>query len=433
MSLIKKLCKLVFPISLLFLSFSIFGQNPVIESFIHKIIAEQTDAIFDSLVKIRRDFHRYPELSEQENRTSAKVADYLLSLGLEVKTNIGGYGVIGILKGGKAGKRIAWRADMDAIAYDNQEQVNFKSKNKGASHSCGHDVHTTIALGIANVLARQKANLKGTVYFIFQPAEENYKGAKAMLDDGLFDLINPEEIYALHIAPMAAGLIATKPEWLYANYKTIKVTYKNSKENEAITSFTKNLISHFQNIEPDSKFGDARSLLDPNIGLGNPNTIFKNYLTVKQDFKITETEKELSISTFVSASDVEKMNSVIPLLRQKIKESEYSKKITDVAFSFERTVVQNDKDLTAKTVSSIAGIYGNQQVITLYGVIPDNRSDDFAYFQKRIPGVYFLLGGSNFEKGVISMPHSPNFAVDESCIKAGVKSFSSMLLERLNN
>ena len=158
------------------------------EFSIHKNVQQHTSAIFDSLVKIRRDFHSCPEVSEKEKRTSKKVATYLESLGLEVKTNIGGYGVIGILNTGKIGKRVAWRADIDAIASDIPDVVDFSSKNEGVRHICGHDVHTTIGLGIANVLVSQKENLTGTVYFIFQPAEEIFKGAKAMIDDGLFDI-----------------------------------------------------------------------------------------------------------------------------------------------------------------------------------------------------------------------------------------------------
>lgn len=431
MSAKKRSAKRLLVILLLFSSGSVFGQDLVIESSLHKNIGQRTTDIFDSLVKIRRDLHAYPELSEQENRTSARVANYLRSLGLEVKTNIGGYGVVGILKGDKEGKRIAWRADMDAIASDGQDQVAFKSTSKGVAHHCGHDVHTTIGLGIANVLASQKGNLHGTVYFIFQPAEENYKGAKAMLDDGLLDVINPQEVYALHVAPMVSGLIATKPGWLYASYKTLKITYKNSKENEAIVSFTKNLISQIQNVERGGKFDDARNLIDPQIGLGNPNTIFKDYVVVRPDFQVAETKKEISISTLISASDVGQMESVIPLLRRKIGESEYSKKMLDVAFSFERAVVQNDSHLATEALRSVAGIYGNDRAIALYGTIPDNRNDDFAYFQARIPGVYFLLGGSDFANGVVSMPHSAGFAVDEKCIGAGVRIFSSMLAERL--
>lgn len=127
------------------------------------------------------------------------------------------------------------------------------------------------------------------------------------------------------------------------------------------------------------------------------------------------------------------MDSVLPLLKEKIKTSKYAKNITSVIFSRQYPIINNDKDLAITTMNSISDIYGNQNVNYLNGVIPDGRSDDFAYFQKRVPSVYFLLGGSNFDKGIISIPHSPNFAVDERCIKTGVNYFSSMIIERLTN
>lgn len=270
----SKIKRTILTIQFIFLSLTIFGQTTEIGKS-HLKIQQQAEQIFDSLVNLRRDLHRHPELAEQEERTSKKIIEYLKSLGLEVHTNIGGYGVVGILKTNKEGKHIAWRADIDALVSDHPDIVNFSSKNEGVRHFCGHDIHTTIALGIANVLSSVKENLTGTIYFIFQPAEENLKGAKAMINDGLFDIINPDEIYALHIAPMPTGIIGTRPAWLFAGYKSVKISFKNSSENDSIITFTKKIISDLQTIKPDSKFWDNRNLMDPNIGLGNTNTIYK--------------------------------------------------------------------------------------------------------------------------------------------------------------
>ncbi|PCJ82510.1 MAG: metal-dependent hydrolase [Bacteroidetes bacterium] len=425
--------KLILTLLLLIFSIVTFGQNLKTNHSIHEAVQLRTNEIFDSLVEIRRDFHINPEVSGQEKRTSEKIAKYLLSLGLEVKVGIGGYGVVGILNSGKKGRRIAWRADIDAMPSDIPDVVDFQSKNEGVRHICGHDVNTTIALGIANVMASQKEHFTGIAYFIFQPSEENYTGAKAMIDDGLFDIINPEEIYGAHIAPMPTTMISTKPEWMFADYKIIKVSFKNSDENEAIIAFTKELISGLQNIEPDSKFWDPNSLLDTNIGLGSPNTIFTNYVTVHQHFNIEKTANEISISNYIGSSIMKKLNTFIPLLKQKFNESIYAKQLVDIAYTLERANLYNDISLTTKSLQSIAAIYGKENTILMYGEMPDGRGDDFAYFQEHVPGVYFYLGGSNFEKGVISMPHAPNFAVDENCIKTGVSYFSSMLIERLIN
>lgn len=430
----KKVIKLTLTIQFLFFGLVSCGQNTKVEPSIHTSVQEQTNKIFDNLVTIRRDFHINPEVSGKEKRTSEKIAEYLLSLGLEIKTGIGGYGVIGILNTGKKGKRIAWRADIDAMPSDIPDVVDFPSKNEGVRHICGHDVNTTIALGIANVMASLKERLTGTVYFIFQPSEETYTGAKAMIDDGLFDIISPDEIYGSHIAPAPTAVITTKPEWMFADYKTIKVSYKNSNKNDAIVAYTKELISSLQNIEPDSKFWDFRNLLDPNVGLASPNTIYKDYVTVHAgSFKVKETNKEISISAFIGSSVIKKLDSIIPLLKQNINKSKYAKELIDAKYTVERANLYNDKDLTKKSLNSIAKIYGAESTVLMYGEMPDGRGDDFAYYQEHVPGVYFYLGGSNFEKGIVSMPHSPNFEVDENCLKTGVNYFSSLIIERLFN
>ncbi|WP_158594526.1 M20 family metallopeptidase [Aquimarina sp. AD1] len=427
----KAVLNTTFLIVFLFCGLVAFGQEISIASSIHTDIQQRTDDIFDSLVKIRRDFHMNPEISEQEKRTAQKIKEYLLSIGLEVETNVGGNGVVGVLKGAKEGKKIAWRADIDAMPSEIPDVVDFKSKTEGVRHICGHDVHTTIALGIANVLASQKEQLEGTVYFIFQPSEENYKGAQAMIKDGLFDLIKPDEIYGAHIAPLPATMISTKPEWLFADYKMIEVVYMNSTDDDAMIEYTKTLLKSFQNIKSGSEFFDPQSLLSPTIGLANPNTIFKDYTTVSDNFSVKEIGDLISIKTYVGSSIFNELDKILPLVQQKIKSSKYKTKLINVSYSGDRANLMNDKKLTNEVMNSISKLYGKQNVIRLYGEMPDGRGDDFAYFQERVPGVYFFLGGSNFEKGIISMPHAPNFAIDESCIKTGVNYFSSMIVERL--
>lgn len=434
MSLIIRRFRTALILSFLLYTLGSFGQDATTPPSIHQLIQSRTDEIFDSLVVIRRDFHRYPELSEKEERTSKIIQDYLESLGLEVKTNIGGYGVIGILKGSKNGKRIAWRADIDALSSDIPDVVSFKSENKGVRHICGHDVHSTIGLGIANVLASQKENLQGTVYFIFQPAEETYEGAKAMINDKLFDIIQPEEIYALHMSPLPQGLIATKPGPLYAYLNRIEVSYKISdKEKETVIDYTKELLLSYQNVERNSKFWDVKNTLDPEVGLSNQNTLFKNYLTLLQDFSIKESDGVVSISSLINSSNRQQLDSLIKNVEAEIKRSSYANELVTIEYTFIKDVLFNDEELAPKALNTISEIYGQHSTVPLYGVTPGYYGDDFAYFQEHIRGVYFFLGGSNYEKGIISMPHTPNFSVDEESIKTGVNYFSSMIVERLNN
>lgn len=437
MTLVTKIIRTSLILQFLLCGLFTFGQNATTPSSIHQSVQSHTDKIFDSLVKIRRDFHMNPEVSEKEKRTSNKVAAYLVSLGLEVKTDIGGYGVVGILDTGRPGKRIAWRADIDAMTSDIPDVVDFSSKNEGVRHICGHDVHTTIGLGIANVLASLKKNLNGTVYFIFQPAEEKNKGAKMMLADGLFNLIQPDEIYGLHMSPYPVGTIATKSANVFAHLTVIEIKYNASSNQDAIVNFTKELMRSAQTYGPNTKFWDNRNIFNPELGVTNPNTIYKNYAALLGDFDIKKSDDMLKIRVVFDASDKKQLNAFLASIKNKIETSAYSKEFLSIKFNFQKGLPvmetpMNDQKLTDATMKSISSIYGKQSVIPLYGVPPLTFSDDFAYFQKSVPGVYYFLGGSNSEKSIVAMPHTPNFEVDEECIKTGVNYFSSMIIERLN-
>ncbi|MCF6295483.1 MAG: amidohydrolase [Flavobacteriaceae bacterium] len=429
----KKINKINISLTIILFCFGIvYGQNEGSEFLIHNIIQKKTDSIYDSLVNIRRHFHEYPELSAQELKTSKFIEKYLSSLGLEVKTNIGGYGVIGILKSGNSGKRIAWRTDIDALKTNFEEIVDYKSKTEGVRHICGHDVHTTIGLGMANVLASLKANLNGTVYFIFQPAEEINKGAKSMINDGLFDIISPDEIYSLHVNPMPVGAVSAKANEVYAYVKVIKITFKNQDTSTDKIQFAKDILLKQMNIESDSKFWNYQNLGDPEIGLSNRQSIYQNYLIVDQNFKIEENESEISLEAYLTGTSKTKLDSLLQKVKSQIIDSDFKNQLVSVGFTNEYQTVKNDPILTEKSLAIISRIYGEQSVSPIYGVVP-NFNDDFSNYQKKIPGVYFFLGASNFQKGFIAMPHSPNFAVDEECIKTGVKYFSSMVVERLNS
>lgn len=165
-----------------------------------------------ALIELRRDLHQHPEVSGREERTARVVAERLRALGLEVRTGIGGHGVVGILRGGKPGPLVAYRADMDAVPSDAADPVAFASQTPGVRHICGHDLHVTVALGLASALTAGRADLPGRVMFIFQPAEERATGARAMLDAGLFVGDRPAVIFGLHTSPLPVGALTSKAD-----------------------------------------------------------------------------------------------------------------------------------------------------------------------------------------------------------------------------
>jgi metal-dependent amidase/aminoacylase/carboxypeptidase family protein len=175
-------------------------------------IAAQVTSETSSLVAFRRDLHQHPEVSGAESRTAARIAARLRDLGLTVRTGVGGHGVVAELTGGRPGPLVAYRADMDAVPSTAPDPVEFSSTVPGVRHICGHDLHVTVAVGLASALAKVRADLPGRVMFIFQPAEERAAGARAMLDDGLFRDARPSAIFGLHTSPLPVGQLASKAD-----------------------------------------------------------------------------------------------------------------------------------------------------------------------------------------------------------------------------
>ncbi|MCK6407820.1 MAG: amidohydrolase, partial [Thauera sp.] len=202
------------------------------------------DAIQARMVAWRRDIHQHPELSGQEVRTAALVADHLRALGMEVRTGVGGHGVVGLLQGGRPGKVVALRADMDALPVAEVTGLSFASQvrqmNMGVEspvmHACGHDGHTAMLMAVAEVLAGMRAQIPGTVKFVFQPSEEGTStppqpgkrwGAKAMVEDGVLDNPRPDVAFAVHIIPnMPSGMIGYRSGPLFASGDTVRIKIK---------------------------------------------------------------------------------------------------------------------------------------------------------------------------------------------------------------
>ncbi|MEO0339389.1 MAG: M20/M25/M40 family metallo-hydrolase [Bacteroidota bacterium] len=421
-----KRISLLFSLCLL-LSWSLRSQCSV---DLHEQISLATDSIFEKLVEVRRDLHQYPELAKEEKRTQAVIRDYLLELGLEVKTDQYGYSVIGILQGKQPGKKIAWRADMDAIASSFPERTSFRSKIYGIQHGCGHDIHMAIGLGIAEVLSKQKDYISGTVYFIFQPEEETFVGAKKMVEEGLFSTIDPDEIYALHVTALPAGKIMVKPAELYAYQKRIQIAFrKDFPESEAQHLYEKIKGGMFRSSSEVNPW-ELRYMSDPKLGLSSPNTIFQNYRIMDANAWTTSEEDRFTINANLYETEEDSLKNIIPDIERIICATGNRDALLSTTFTLQNPTVMNDEALTQSTRRIFSSIYGEDLLLPSYGQLPF-FNDDFCYFQHEVPGVYLLLGGSNVEKEMVAMNHAPNFRIDEECIRVGVRSFSSLIVERL--
>lgn len=406
------------------------GPRP--QASVHESLGLETDQIFDKLVKIRRSFHQNPELAGHEKQTQATIKQYLLDLGLEVKTNLYGYGVVGVLKGAKAGRHLAWRADMDALPHDFADRMDFRSVVEGVQHGCGHDVHMAIALGLAEVLAKNKQVLCGTVYFVFQPEEETFRGAKNMIASGLFDEIAPQEIYGLHVTALPVGQIMVKENELFSYQKGLRIRLKNTLTPSQIAALTDAIRSALVRTHEGSRPWEMKSVLDLKIGLANPNTIFKNYLLMDEKFVTYTRNDTLVLEADLYETDAARLRHIIPTIRKVVAQQPAVVELYSVEFAKENPTVLNSPKLTDTVFQIFERLFGKGYLTLNHGQVPF-FNDDFAYFQQKIPGVYFFLGGSNFEKGMIAMNHAPNFEVDEECIRTAVRSFSSLIYARLSD
>jgi len=401
------------------------------QAFDHKQIDEFAASIFHELVEFRRDIYDHPELAGNEKRTAMKVSQYLNKLGLEVKTNVGGHGIVAILKGAKPGKHIAWRADLDAAIENYYGHTASAGENEPlVKHVCGHDIHTSVALGIARTLAQHKENLTGTVSFIFQPAEETQEGAKAMIKEGLFEMIKPDEIYAAHVGPNKVGTVWTMSGNQFTDARTIRIEFDHVKDIDDVVKTLNVLLQDLTRKPSDGRFDDLRHLVDPVIGLSNPDTIYKDYVIFDSKPQIKQLEHGMIFQTQLYTTNKSELNQVFELLKQKVSETQYSNILKSLTYIDEREGVNNDHKLVGATLTTLGQLFGSSYVQESYGKIPYS-SEDFGHFQKTVPGVYFFLGASNQRMGHIAYPHMPGFTPDETSIQYGVSYFSSLIIERL--
>lgn len=406
-------------------------KHSVKHPFTHESIKIETDNIYNQLVEVRRKLHQYPEFAGNEKNSQKIIEEYLNNLGVEILPNVYGYGVIGVIKGNGEGKKIAWRADMDALPHDFPDDVEFKSKNKGVQHVCGHDVHMAIGLGIAEVFSKFKESICGSVYFIFQPEEETFIGAKKMMDNGIISNLGLNEIYALHVTALPVGKIMVKPNEMYAYQKRVQIKLKNQITKCEHEELYKKVEIELSRFRPKSKPWEIHNVFDESIGLTNPSTEFKDYRFMDSNPIISVKDEHIYIKANLYETNQNNLPEILPKINEVINNTRHKDLLVSVSYIQENPTVMNDEELTSKTIKILSQIYGDDMMLPDHGQIP-YFNDDFCYFQQSIPGVYLLLGGSNKDKGIIALNHAPNFMVDEESIRVGVKTFSSLILERLN-
>ena len=396
------------------------------------------DAIEPKVIAWRRDFHEHPELSNREFRTAEKVAAHLKSLGLDaIETGIAHTGVVGTLVGGRPGPTIALRADMDALPVREQTGLPFASKAKGefngqevdVMHACGHDTHTAILMGAAEVLAEHRDQLAGTVQFFFQPAEEGAPlgeegGAALMIDEGVLDGPGaPEAIFGLHAWPVPAGTINYRAGSFMAASDSLYITVRGRQAHGSAPWMGVDPIFVSSQIVTALQGIPSRQL---DITKGPAViTIGSMHGGVRGNIIPDEVEMMGTIRTF-DAGVREELHAKLKRTINMIAEASGAEAtITIDPYS---PVTGNDPELLQRMMPTLTWAAGEENV-NEHPLI--TGAEDFAHFQKRIPGLYLMLGINKEGVGAGQAPsnHSPLFFVNEDALIVGVRTMVGLALD----
>jgi amidohydrolase len=393
-------------------------------------IAKAAESLRSQLVAQRRDFHMHPELSNREERTSGIVAERLRSLGLEdVKTGVGKYGVTALLKGTKPGPVVAVRADMDALPIQEINDVPYKSLVPNVKHACGHDAHTTIELGVAEILSHMRGEISGTIKFIFQPAEEGAPageegGAKLMIKEGAMDNPRPSAIFGLHTLPsIEAGQIAFHSGPAMASSDRFFITIHGKTSHGAqpqagidAVVVAAECVTAMQTIH--SRRIDPQEPLVITVGQIQGGT---RYNIIAGEVKMEGTMRTLS-------EDVRQHAQA--LMREMLQNITAAYGATfDLKFEEGAAVTFNEPKLVEETLPTIRRIVGDGNVLSIKPFMP---AEDFSYFQKVSPGFYYFLGVGNRARGINAPWHTADFDIDEESLVVGAKVMSNVLLDYLD-
>jgi amidohydrolase len=374
------------------------------------------------LVARRREFHQHPELSHQEEHTARVVADYLRDLGLAVKTGIAGHGVVGVLQGGRPGRAVAWRADMDALPIIEQVRLPWRSKVDGVMHACGHDFHLSIGLGAARLLSSLRDRLAGQHVFIFQPAEEGPprgdSGAKGMVAAGVLDHPQVAAVCALHVAPnLDVGHIRYGPGVVMAGADRIILTVTGKSAHGATPHrgvdpilVAAQVLNHIQGFLAQRIDARAPKILTfGRIQGGNRFNILADEVVLEGSLRyLQESVRQEVVSGLrrqfaglTQATGAEIKLTVEPLF----------------------PMLSNDPELTGQAVQVLQTLLGPKHLKLLR---PAMGSEDFPYFAARAPGFYFFLGVRTPNSRGQAL-HSPDFNPDEAALPCGLTAAAGLL------
>jgi amidohydrolase len=405
------------------------AQAPATPAALRARIDATASEIHAAVIEIRRDIHRNPELGFREKRTAALVAARLRALKFDdVRTGVGITGVVGVLKGGRPGPVVAVRADMDALPVPELIDVPYKSLVPNVKHACGHDGHTAMALGVAEIFSRLRADLPGTVVFLFQPAEEGDpdggpSGAQRVLDDWPLQDPTPTAIFGLHVQPeLRVGQIGYMSGAAMASSDRFVARIIGKQTHGAMPHtgidpipIAAEVVSAFQTIP--SRQIDARTPTVVTVGMINGGS---RYNIVADSVTLTGTVRSLN----------KEGPAVVKARMEAILKGATSSRDATYTFDYinNAPVTFNDPALVAASLPALRSVAGDG----LISPPPQMVAEDFAYYQQRIPGFYFFLGVANPAKKITAMWHTEYFDLDEDALLIGMRAMATVVADYLH-
>jgi amidohydrolase len=392
------------------------------------------------VVAWRRDIHAHPELSNREVRTAQIVADHLRALGLEVRTGVAHNGVVGVLRGGRPGRVVALRADMDALPVTEEVNVPFASKVRatyngqdvGVMHACGHDAHVAILMGVAELLAGMKADLPGTVKFIFQPAEEGVPsgetgGAEMMIAEGALDNPRPGAIFGLHVFPYPAGEIHYRAGGAMASADGLRIVVRGRQTHGA---------QPWSGIDP--------IVVASQIVLGL-QTITSRQVDITSSPAIVTVgaihggvrnniipDSVVMIGTIRAFDPAMRRDIWMRVRRTAEGVAQSAGAVAAVTIDSGPPVTYNDPTLTEQMTPTLRRVAGADKVGPAEA---KTTAEDFSRYQEKIPGLFFFLGITppGVDPRSAAPNHSPRFFVDEAALPVGVRALAHLAVDYLSN
>ena len=406
------------------------------------LIISKSNQIEKKVIAWRRDFHQNPELGNREVRTADIVAKHLQSLGFEVRTRVAYTGVVAVLKGGKPGPVIALRADMDALPVEEVSTLPFASKVKvdyngkmtSIMHACGHDAHTAILMGVAEVLASMKNDICGTVKFIFQPAEEGAPegeeaGAALMIKEGALENPKVDIVFGLHLdAQLEANKLSYCPGGTFAGVSNFKITVKGKSGHGSQPWLSIDPILTSAQI-----ITSLQQIVSRNVQLiQNPAVLTVGMISGGNRTNVIPAEVEFAgdIRTF-SPGDEKLFYKRIVQIAEKTAEAAGATAVVQIPYIDRYPVTFNNLALTKAMLPSLEKSASKENVVL---VRPATLAEDFSFFAEKVPGLYFRLGAlpKGKDSATSGSHHTADFFIDEASFKTGVIAFCNLVFDYPN-